>query len=246
MAHLVSGIKGAQNNAIVERAPNGGLDAGALLDSISQDQGGDQAKNNANAGSIGGDLANQIAGGGSPSLDQIIGGLGAQNPADAKNQSTTPEQGAVTEKETPKEESKGSAQSGSENGLVIEVEQTTIKAANGQEIKTEIVKEVGQAPAAATSANTPIESIPAEVRSTPPLAPIPEMPAKGEPTTAPAPPAESLKEAMNTTAVAEAAKPTPEAHITQSLVETLSVTVRTEVMLMRCVLIQFVEVRRRG
>ena len=228
MEHVVSGIKG-----IVDRAPNGGLDAGAILDGIANDQGGENAKSNANAG----DIANQVAGGGSPSLDQIISGLDTKTPAGAKNQSRTPEQGQVTEKELLKEEGKGSAQSASGNGLVIEVGQTTIKEANGQEIKTEIVKEVGQTPAAEASAKTSIESIPAEVRPTPPPTPMPGMPAKGEPAqhppAAPAPPAESLPKAMNTTAAAEAAQSTPAAHVTQSLAEASSAMVRAQVMLMR-------------
>ncbi|KAF1912488.1 hypothetical protein BDU57DRAFT_542319 [Ampelomyces quisqualis] len=184
--HQVSGIKRTQNNAIVVRAPNSGLDVAAMMDSISQDQGGDKAKQN----------ANQIAGG-SSSLDQIIGGLGAQSPTGENNQ-------LVTETGTPKKGGKGNAQGGSGNGLLIEILQTTVREANGQEVKTAIVKEVGQAQAAATPAATPNGSIAAQAKPTPPT--------------------ESLMGAKNTTAAAEAVKSTPGAEMTQSLAQTWSAT----------------------
>jgi hypothetical protein len=140
-----------------------GLDAGALLGGLAQGQANSKGESDkANAG----DIANQIAGGGSPGLSQIIGGLNKQNEGGAKNQSITQEQGQAKEKGEPKEQEQGNGQAGGKDGLAIQVEKTTLLEANGQQVKTEIIKEVGTQSAAAA---------PAEERPTPPPAPMPEM-----------------------------------------------------------------------
>jgi hypothetical protein len=175
--HVVSGLDGAQKNGIpIIAAPNqisnvqsGGLDVGALLGGIAEGQG--SSKGEGEKG-IAGDIANQIAGGGVPGLDEIIGGLDKQNQSGAKNQSITQEQGQTKEKgESNKQDQasarngggqdQASARNGGGQGLAIQVASTTILEANGQQIKTEIIKEVGTQSAAAA---------PAEGRPTPPPA----------------------------------------------------------------------------
>jgi hypothetical protein len=164
--HVVSGLDGAQKNGIpIIAAPNqisnvqsGGLDVGALLGGIAEGQG--SSKGEGEKG-IAGDIANQIAGGGVPGLDEIIGGLDKQNQSGAKNQSITQEQGQTKEKGESNKQDQASARNGGGQGLAIQVASTTILEANGQQIKTEIIKEVGTQSAAAA---------PAEGRPTPPPA----------------------------------------------------------------------------
>jgi hypothetical protein len=222
MEHLVSGIGGIQGSAmerrtVVDRAQSGGLDAGALLNSIAQGQ--EKGESGPKTGNVGGDIANQIAGGGSPGIGQIIDGLTGQNQVGAKNQSTPPAQNQAKENAPPKGHDVANAQNGGGQGLAIQIEQTTVTEANGQQMKTEIVKEVG----------TP--SI-AEVQSTPAPSSMAQELTKGKPAATPAAVAESLAQAKNSTTAVEAVKPTPNAHATQSLAETSKVAVCTDTVML--------------
>jgi hypothetical protein len=181
--HAVDALEGAQGNnvegvagpAIEARNP---LDASALLNGLGQGPEGNTSGNNKpSTGNIGGDLANQIAGGGSPSLDQIVGGVNGQGKGGAQNQSTSQEPGK------PKGEGNVGGQVASQNsagnGIVIQIERTTIMEANGQQIQTDVVKEVGkQSPAPALVEAPPAASPaapPAAAQPTPPPAPKGEM-----------------------------------------------------------------------
>jgi hypothetical protein len=177
---VVAGIEGAQGNnvegiaipAVVARNP---LDAGALLNGLAQGQENNAGgKNKPSTGDIGGDIANQIAGGGSPGIDQVVSGLKEQGQAGAKNQSTSQESGKT--KGENNAGSQGGAQNGVGNGLAIQIEKTTIVEANGQQIQTEVIKEVGKQ----SAAPAPVEAAPAvppvEAQPTPPPAPKGEMP----------------------------------------------------------------------
>lgn len=165
MEHVVSGLDGAQKNGLpIIQAPNsinnaqsGGLDASAILGGLAQ---GGGSSNSGSSKPNAGDIANQIAGGGSPGLDQIISGLNKENQSGAKNQSIAQGQGQAKEKG----DINGKAQAGAQNGgagLAIQIETTTITEANGQQITTEIIKEVGSGAKAAPPPPPP----PAEVKA---------------------------------------------------------------------------------
>jgi hypothetical protein len=237
MEHLVSGIDGIQENAmngrsVLDKAQSSGLDAGALLNGIAQGQEGAQSRDDrAKTGHIGSEIANQIVGGGSPGINQILEGLAEQNQVGAKNQSTLPAQDQVKEKAPPRGEDEANSQIGSGKGLPIQIEQTTVTEANGQQIKTEIVKEVGTSSAAATVQTPPERSL-AEVQSTPLPSSMAELLTKGEPAPTPVAIAESLAQAKNSTTAAEAVKSTPNAHPAQSLAETSKVMVCTDIVLL--------------
>jgi hypothetical protein len=221
MEHLVSGIDGIQGSAmerrtVVDRAQSGGVDAGALLNSIAQGQ--EKGESGTKAGNIGGDIANQIAGGGSPGIGQIIDGLTEQNQAGAKNQSTSPARDQTKENAPLKGQDATNAQNGGGQGLAIQIEQTTVTEANGQQIKTERVKEVGTPSLAA------VQSI------LTPSSMAPEL-TEGKPAATPAAVAESLAQAKNGTTAVEAVKPTPNAHSAQSLAETSKVVVGTDTVM---------------
>jgi hypothetical protein len=140
-----------------------GLDVGALLGGLAQGQASSKGESGkASAG----DIANQIAGGGSQGLDQIIGGLNKQNEDGAKNQSITQEQGQAKDKGDNKEQEQGSGQAGGKEGLAVQIEKTTLLEANGQQIATELIKVVVTHSTLAA---------PAEGKPTPPPAPMPEM-----------------------------------------------------------------------
>lgn len=194
---MVAGIEGAQGinvegpglPAIVARNP---LDAGALLNGIAQGQESNAGGNNKpSTGSIGGDIANQIAGGGSPGIDQIIGGINGQSQTGAKNQGALQEQGQAKGKGGGIAGGQAGAQNGAGNGLAIQIEKTTIVEANGQQISTQVIKDAGK-PSAAPE---PIQAAPTaplvEVQPTPPPAPMAGMPA---PEAKPAPPPSPMGE----------------------------------------------------
>jgi hypothetical protein len=165
LEHVVSGLDRAQKNALpiiqatnpISNAQSGGLDVGAILGGLAQGGGSSKSESGkANAG----DIANQIAGGGSPGLDQIISGLNKENQSAAKNQSIAQGQGQA--KETG--DINGKAQAGAQNGgagVLIQIEKTTIVEANNQQITTEIIKEVRPGAKAA-----PPPTPPAEVKAT--------------------------------------------------------------------------------
>jgi hypothetical protein len=218
--NLVSGIDRAQDNK------SGGLDAGALLNGIAQGQGDSQKQGpKPNTGNIGGDIANEIAGGGSSSIDQIIGGLNRPGQGVAKNQSISQEEGQTRASEQNNAKEGGAAlekgqqqevaQSNIGNGRIIQIEQTIVTEANGQQIKTEIIKDVGKPSAGPGPAQIPHQAPPADAKPTPPPAPMPGMPSEAKSTTAAAPKAEPPVQARNSTAVQEALKPTTEAQVTQ-------------------------------
>ena len=76
---------------IAARFAHNGLDANALLDGLAQGQGRGQRSSNGGAGTsdVGGDIANQIAGGSSNSIGDIIAGLNGQEQGAPTNQSTS-------------------------------------------------------------------------------------------------------------------------------------------------------------
>jgi hypothetical protein len=203
----------------VSENKSSGLDVGALLDSIAQGQGNSQAQSpKPDIGDVGAEIANQVTGGGSLNTNQIIGGLSAQDQGAAKNQSTSQEQGNALGK-SPQQ---GNAQNNGGNGRIIQIEQTIITEANGQQIQTEIIKDVGQPSAATAPAKIPPQATPAEARPTPPPAPMAEMPSEGKP----APPkVEPPVQAKNSTVIAESLKPMPTAQATQRPAERLNATV---------------------
>lgn len=110
---LISGVErapednvGGLNIPAIERVNR--LDANALLAGITQGQGNGQAQSQGQStgrvgtgdlktSNIGGDLANQIAGGSSPSIDQILNGLNGQRQSGSRNESAAQEQGQVME-----------------------------------------------------------------------------------------------------------------------------------------------------
>lgn len=181
LEHVVAGLEGTQGSnvegvagpEIVARNP---LDAGALLNGLGQGpEGPTGGSNKPSTGNVGGDLANQISGGASPSLDQITGGLNGQGQSGANNQSTSQEQGKA--KGEGNTGGQAGAQSSGGNGIVIQVEKTTIMEANGQQIQTDVVKEVGKQSPAPALAEAPPGAPPAGAQPTPPPAPKGEMPA---------------------------------------------------------------------
>jgi hypothetical protein len=191
---VVAGIEGAQGinveepglPAIVARNP---LDANALLNGILQGQENNAGGNNKpSSGSIGGDIANQIAGGGSPGLDQIVGGINGQSQASAKNESALQEQGQAKGKGESIAGGQAGAQGGAGNGLAIQIEKTTIVEANGQQISTQVVKDAGKPSAAPAPIQAAPVAPPAEAQPTAPPAPMPGMPAPPEGKPAPPPP----------------------------------------------------------
>lgn len=115
MEHVVSGINGAAASNLISRAQGGGVDASALLNGIAKEQESGKGGNNA------------------PGLDQIIGGLAGQNLAGGKNQSASGEREQAKQKEEPQIQDPANAQQSKGNGLAIQIEQTTVKEANGQE-----------------------------------------------------------------------------------------------------------------
>jgi hypothetical protein len=190
---VVAGIEGAQGinveepglPAIVARNP---LDANALLNGILQGQENNAGGNNKpSSGSIGGDIANQIAGGGSPGLDQIVGGINGQSQASAKNESALQEQGQAKGKGESIAGGQAGAQGGAGNGLAIQIEKTTIVEANGQQISTQVVKDAGKPSAAPAPIQAAPVAPPAEAQPTAPPAPMPGMPAPPEGKPAPPP-----------------------------------------------------------
>jgi hypothetical protein len=226
--NLVSGVDRLEDKRST------GVDAGALLNGIAEGQGNTQdQKPKPNTGNIGADLANQIAGGGAPSIDQIVGGLAGQGQGGAKNQSASQEQGPALAQGAQQ----GTAGSSGGNGLAIQIEKTTITEANGQQINTEVIKDVGQQSAAPAPAQLQPQAPPAEAKATPPPAPMPEMPSAAKPTPAPqaeppapkaeapAPKAEQPVQVKNSTAAAEPVKSTLAAQVSQIAVTGANATV---------------------
>jgi hypothetical protein len=85
---LISGVdRAALGN------PIGGLDANSLLNGVAQGQGQGASTGDSTANNVGADIANQIAGGNSNSIDEILNGLNGQGQAPPTNQSTTQVQG---------------------------------------------------------------------------------------------------------------------------------------------------------
>jgi hypothetical protein len=212
----VSGIDRSQDNK------NGGLDASALLNGIVQGQG-----TKPSTGNISGGIANQITGKESPSIDQIIGGPNGPGQGVAKGQTRAAEQNNVKEDGVAigKGWQQGISQDNGGNGRIVQIEQTIITEANGQQIKTEVIKDVGKASAAPAPAPIPHQAPPADAKPTPPPAAMPGMPSRLKPTTAAAPEAELPALAKNSTAAPETLKPTLEAQVTQSPVQELNATV---------------------
>jgi hypothetical protein len=86
--NLISGVdRAAQGN------PIGGLDANSLLNGVAQGQGQRASAGDITTNNVGADIANQIAGGSSTSIDDILNGLNGQDQTPPINQSTPQEQG---------------------------------------------------------------------------------------------------------------------------------------------------------
>jgi hypothetical protein len=156
-------------NLATEVAQNKGLDINSILDGIAQGQGSSQGQNQGgntgrlgsgdlSASDVGGDLANQIAGGNAPGIDQILNGLNGQGRNDSRAQGTAQEQGQIAAQPTSGSgtglsqpnaqgqesvKGQGNAQQGGGNFETIQVISTIITEPNGQQIATEIVQAVG-------------------------------------------------------------------------------------------------------
>jgi hypothetical protein len=76
------------NGNIAARIAQNGLDANALLNGIAQGQGQRSGTGDISTDDVGGDLANQIAGGGSTSIDNILSGLDGQKQGAPANQTS--------------------------------------------------------------------------------------------------------------------------------------------------------------
>ncbi|KAI4919092.1 uncharacterized protein J4E92_008736 [Alternaria infectoria] len=100
------------NGNIAARLAQNGLDANALLNGLAQGQGQGQRSGNGdiNTNDVGGDLANQIAGGGSTSVDDILIGLNGQKQSPSTNQTNNPQpQGQSGAQGTPQGADQGAA-----------------------------------------------------------------------------------------------------------------------------------------
>jgi hypothetical protein len=210
LEHAVSGINGAVESNILARAQSGGIDAGALLEGVAGQQETGKGGNNA------------------PGLDQIISGLAGQNQAGSKNQSAPGEREQAKQKEEAKVQESANAQQSKGNVLDIQIEQTTVKEANGQERKTEVIKDVPTQPAVLAPAVPTPPAKPAMEAPPPPPEPKAETPAKGKPAKGkpmappplpPAPIAEASAKGDNNTAILGATESAPETHVTQTKVE---------------------------
>jgi len=100
------------NGNIAARLAQNGLDANALLNGLAQGQGQGQRSGNGdiNTNDVGGDLANQIAGGGSTSVDDILIGLNGQKQSLSTNQTSNPQpQGQSGAQGTSQDANQGAA-----------------------------------------------------------------------------------------------------------------------------------------
>lgn len=166
------------------------LDVNSILSGVAQGQ--QQGQNvelvgsgDVRSGDVGGDLANQIAGGGAPSIDQILNGLGQQSGSKTSNLTRSQEQGqaasglgssASKEGQTGLQGqgvAGGQANQGSDGNLrTIQIVSTIISDPNGLQHATNIVLDLGggqaqtTAPASTLLAKAPQGGSP--VRSTSP------------------------------------------------------------------------------
>jgi hypothetical protein len=96
---LISGTDRSQGNLVARMAQNG-FDANALLNGVAQgqNQGGDPGRvgSDITTNNVGADLANQIAGGGSTGINDILNSLNGQDQSASTNDSTPQEQGQMS------------------------------------------------------------------------------------------------------------------------------------------------------
>jgi len=216
---------------IIDKATQSdGLDASVLLDDIAKGQGYAQSQTPGPiAGDIGSDLANQITGGGSTSLDQILSSLQGQGQNSAKSPSAAQEQGqgslqeqgmAMNQSAHGQNQGNGPDRTNTQAGnggnvQVIQIKETIIQEANGQQIQTEVIEAVEQQSAAVGPVTTPLQAPQAEAQPTPLPAAAVESLSRAKPST---PMAELPAEAKSSSAVMEAAKPTPGAQTPESMI----------------------------
>jgi hypothetical protein len=140
---LISGVdRAAQAN------PIGGLDANSLLNGVAQGQGQRASTGDIAANNVGADIANQIAGGSSTSIDDIINGLDKQGQTPPTNRSTSQEQGQTSAENIVQDVGQGqlpqsspvSAEQSGGNAQTIQVVSTIITEANGQKIATAVIE----------------------------------------------------------------------------------------------------------
>lgn len=91
------------NGNIAARIAQNGLDANALLTGIAQGQDQRSGSGDISTSDVGGDLANQIAGGGSTSIDSILSGLDGQKPGASTNQTSTPQGQGQSQRQNPEQ-----------------------------------------------------------------------------------------------------------------------------------------------
>jgi hypothetical protein len=91
------------NGNIAARIAQNGLDANALLTGIAQGQGQRSGSGDISTSDVGGDLANQIAGGGSTSIDSILSGLDGQKPGASTNQTSIPQGQGQSQRQNPEQ-----------------------------------------------------------------------------------------------------------------------------------------------
>lgn len=174
----------ANNVAPIGVAQSNGLDVNALLDGIAQGQTGDERQKQGQSADrvgsgvgqssdVGGDIANQIAGGGSPSINQILNGFGQPSQNAPANLSTIQGQGQNAEGVglgANGENQAGSQAQGSIEGQgvqgnggnlrTIQLLSTVISEVNGLQHATEIILDLG---AGQAQTAVPINTSPAEV-----------------------------------------------------------------------------------
>ncbi|KAF1942605.1 hypothetical protein EJ02DRAFT_162973 [Clathrospora elynae] len=190
-------------NIAARTAQGGGLDVDSLLNGVAQEQGpgksqggsaGKFSARDVNASNVGGDLANQIAGGSSKGIDTILNDLSGQDQSASQNERAPQEQ---ANRIAPFANSTSKAQSQSN---VIQVVSTIITEGNGQKTATNVIQ-AAESKAAAPPSVT-------EAQPTPPTASKPKLSAG----------------AQNSTTAVDTAKSSPEAKPTKLAAERLNAT----------------------
>ncbi len=90
-APAVEQANALDNGNIAARFAQNGLDANALLNGLAQGQGQRSGSGDISTNDVAGDLANQVAGGGSTSIGDILTGLNGQKQSPSTNQTSIPQ-----------------------------------------------------------------------------------------------------------------------------------------------------------
>ncbi|EFQ92601.1 hypothetical protein PTT_10259, partial [Pyrenophora teres f. teres 0-1] len=103
------------NGNLVARNAQNGLDANALLAGIAQSQGQKPSTGDIVSSDIAGSLANQVAGGSTPSINDVLNGLNGQQQSGTNSQSTSQQQGQTAPVGTTPQAAQGIAPGGSQS-----------------------------------------------------------------------------------------------------------------------------------